>query len=340
MIKTAVVGFGLSAKVFHLPFLTASNGFSLCALSSSQPDARLFHTKVQVFDDALSLINHTDAELVVITSPNQSHYPLAKAAILAGKHLVVEKPFALHLHQASELVELAAQQGVSICAFHNRRYDDDFLALQCLIAEGRLGQIRLMQSSFDRFRPTVQQRWRESAEFGSGILFDLGPHLIDQALLLFGPPQALTAQCRILRPGGQNTDYFQLQLHYADKEVLLSSSPFAAGVAQRFQVQGDLASFRCYGLDPQEELLRFGAGFADPRWPQRQQQRRAELADATGTQQLPLAAGDYGGFYRQLALALAGKAALPVSGKDAINSVKAIELALQSAASGQRLHWQ
>ncbi|WP_337841263.1 Gfo/Idh/MocA family oxidoreductase [Rheinheimera sp.] len=339
MIKTAVIGFGLSARVFHLPFLTPELGFELCAISSSQPEASSYRPGLKVYAEAQQLIQLTAAELVVITSPNQSHYELAKAALLAGKHLVVEKPFTLRVSEAEELVELAAQKGLQLCAYHNRRFDDDFLALQQLIAEGKLGAVRLMQSRFDRFRPHVQQRWRERAEFGSGILFDLGPHLIDQALLLFGMPEAMTARCRILRDDGQTTDYFQLQLHYGDKEVCVSSSPFAAATPLRFEVQGSQASFRSYGLDPQEEILRFGQGLHDPRWPVRQRERQAEFADATGSHSLALPQGRYAGFYQQLALALSGKAALPVSAAQAVQCVKAIELALQSAAQQKTLAW-
>ncbi|MFC4655879.1 MULTISPECIES: Gfo/Idh/MocA family oxidoreductase [Rheinheimera] len=339
MIKTAVIGFGLSAKVFHLPFLTAQAGYQLVALSSSQSDAQNFKSGLTVYPEAQQLISQTDAQLVVITSPNQSHYLLAKAALLAGKHLVVEKPFTLRQYEAEELADLAAQKNLQLCAFHNRRFDDDFLALQQQIQQGCLGQVRLMQSRYDRFRPEVQQRWRETADFGSGILFDLGPHLIDQALLLFGEPEALTARCRVLRDSGKNTDYFQLQLHYADKEVCLSSSPFAAATPLRFEVQGSQATFRSYGLDPQEEILRFGQGRTDPRWAVRQQQRQAELSDAGGTRPLPLGKGHYSCFYQQLALALHGQAPLPVTVQEALHSVKAIELALQSADTGKTLNW-
>ncbi|MCE7613976.1 Gfo/Idh/MocA family oxidoreductase, partial [Vibrio fluvialis] len=196
-VKTAVIGYGYSAKTFHLPFINALPELTLSAISSSQQAAVAADwPNAQWFGDANDLLDNSDAELVIITAPNDVHYPLAKRALQNGKHVIVEKPFVTRIEDGEELIALAAEKGLTLSVFHNRRWDGDFLTLQKLMEEGRLGDIKLFESHFDRYRPEIRQRWRELAQDGGGILFDLAPHLLDQALALFGLPQAINAQCR------------------------------------------------------------------------------------------------------------------------------------------------
>ena len=202
---------------------------------------------------------------------------------------------------------------------------------------GELGAIRYFESHFDRFRPVPRQRWREQQGVGTGILYDLGPHLIDQAIALFGAPEALTARCRALRQGSETVDYFHLLLHYSDKEVVLHSSPFSALPTTRFILQGDLGSYHKTGLDPQEDALRAGQLPQGANWGMESEAMYGVLATAEGQRSYPSLAGDYRQFYQQLVLALiSGKNNL-VSAEEALLNIRLIELAQQSQQQGQTL---
>ncbi len=371
MIKTAVIGFGLSARVFHLPFIASSAQFALTGISTSQAEAAQCWPDIQIFPDAENLIHHTDASLIVITAPNRAHFSLAKAALLAGKDVLVEKPLAVTAAEAIELQQLAQQQQRKLAVFHNRRFDDDFLAMRQLVQSGVLGEVQLMYSRFDRFRPTVQPRWKESAAPGNGVLYDLAPHLLDQAIALFGAPDAITASCQSLRHhngAAAGIDTFQLRLDYAARpasnseanssettmsqrasparQVILSSSPYCAHPAPRFELHGTAGSSVCYGLDPQEQILRdaikqsSGSSdevFASAAWQQRDNGRSGEVCNATGCQTMPFPASDYAYFYQSLALYLAGHGPAPVPLADAILGLELLELALQSSREQRAL---
>jgi predicted dehydrogenase len=335
MIKTAVIGYGLSAKTFHLPFILLQPELELVAISSSQSQLQLDYPNIKHYQNGDELVTATDAELVVITSPNDSHYPLAKQALLAGKHVLVEKPFVLTEAQGQELFELADKQQRQLFVYHNRRFDGDFLTLQQLVQSGELGVIRYFESHYDRFRPIPRPRWREQQGAGTGILYDLGPHLIDQALALFGAPEALTARCRALRQSSDTVDYFHLLLHYSDKEVVLHSSPFSALPTTRFILQGDLGSYHKTGLDPQEDALRAGARPGGAGWGLEPESRYGVLACDTGQRLYPTLAGDYQQFYRQLVAVLQQGKTSPVSATQALQGIRLIELALQSQLLGR-----
>jgi scyllo-inositol 2-dehydrogenase (NADP+) len=337
MIKTAVIGYGLSAKTFHLPFILQQPELELVAISSSQPELRLDYPQLTHYQNGDELIRLSDAELVVITSPNDSHYPLAKQALLAGKHVLVEKPFVLTEAQGRELFELADKQQRQLVVYHNRRFDGDFLTLQQLLESDELGAIRYFESHFDRFRPIPRQRWREQQGAGTGILYDLGPHLIDQAIALFGAPEALTARCRALRQGSETVDYFHLMLHYADKEVVLHSSPFCALPTTRFILQGDLGCYHKTGLDPQEDALRAGQKPVGVDWGLEPEAMYGVVANADGQRTYPTLAGNYQLFYQQLVLALTQGISSLVSADEALLTIRLIELALQSQQQGKTL---
>jgi predicted dehydrogenase len=357
MIRTAVIGFGLSARVFHLPFIARSTHFQLVGISTSQQDAALYWPEVTIYPDAASLIAQTDASLIVITAPNRAHFALCEAALLAGKDVLVEKPLAISAAEARALEALASRQQRRLAVFHNRRFDDDFQAVQQLIQSGTLGAVQVMVSRFDRFRPKVQARWKESAEPGNGVLYDLAPHLLDQAIALFGKPDAITASCLNLRAGGDESggavDYFQLRLDYTARpdiparQVVLSSSPYCAHPAPRFELHGAAGSFISYRLDPQEQILRDAlqqspnkpaAVFASDAWQQRASGRSGEHWHATGSAIIPFPASDYAGFYQQLAQFLDYKGPAPVPLAEAILGLELIELALQSSHEQRTLH--
>ena len=203
-IRVGLVGYGYASKTFHAPLISGTPGMELSVVSSS--DASKVHADwptVQVVSDPAALFSNPDIDLIVIPTPNDTHFPLAKAALEAGKNVVVDKPFTVTLSQARELDTLARQQGKLLSVFHNRRWDSDFLTVKALINDGKLGEVVHFESHFDRYRPQVRARWREQAGLGSGIWYDLGPHLLDQAVSLFGLPQSLYVDLGQLRPGAQ-----------------------------------------------------------------------------------------------------------------------------------------
>lgn len=353
MIRTAVIGYGLSAKVFHLPFLRCLPGFALVAISTSQPAAASLYPHVNVYPDADSLLDSTDAELVVICAPNNEHARLAERALRLGKHVVVEKPFACSFADAVSLQALALSQQKMLAVFHNRRFDDDFLALQQLLTSSQIGAARLLISRYDRCRPLVKARWKESAAPGNGILWDLAPHLLDQAIALFGRPDAITAHCLALRDAASaeplpgidphfkaGTDYFQLTLHYqasANRKALavqLGSSPYQHLEPVRFELHAEQGSFRCFGVDPQEALLAQDVLAFDS-----QAQRHGELHRHGQSQQYLLPRGDYSQFYRTLAAQLqTGTLQPPVPVEDALLGIQLLELAEQSSRQGRTIY--
>ena len=197
-IPVAIIGCGMSARTFHLPLIAASADFRLTALVSSRPQPDV---AVAQFPDTAAMLAQSDAELVVITAPNAVHFSLAAQCLAAGRHVVLEKPMVNTVAEGRELMARAEHAGRLLSVFHNRRWDSDFLTLQSLLARGELGTLRFFESRWDRFRPEVRDRWRENPGVGAGIWYDLGAHLLDQALTLFGMPQAVTGNCRALRAG-------------------------------------------------------------------------------------------------------------------------------------------
>ncbi|MFT5708463.1 MAG: scyllo-inositol 2-dehydrogenase (NADP+) [Oceanospirillaceae bacterium] len=341
MIKVAVVGYGLSANIFHLPFITHSEQFSLAAISSSQIEVvDKKYPQIDVYQNAEQMVTNSATDLVIITSPNNTHFSLAKLALNAGKHVLLEKPMTTTSSQALELVKLAKSKSLVLSVYQNRRWDGDFLTLQRIINSGSLGKIKVFNSHFDRFRPLVRSHWREQIGEGTGVLYDLGSHLIDQALHLFGAPLSLTANCKALRDDANVTDYFKVMLHYANMEIVLQSSPFAANPKIRFQLQGTKGSYVKHGLDPQEEQLRAGLSPAVPAFGVEPPAHFGVqyLADSNGQQQsvkkIETIKGCYAEFYSQLAMAISSDLTVPVSAISATKVIKIIELAIKSSEQG------
>lgn len=258
-IRVGVQGCGYAARTFHLPHFQQLSEYQVVAVNSSRPD------QVQAacpgalclpgYEDLLAL---PDVDLVVITGPNSCHFSYTRAALQAGKHVLLEKPAVTSVAEGEELMHLAQRQGRVLTVYQNRRWDGDYLTIQALIREGVLGDLHLFESHFDRFRPTPQQRWRELPGIGTGIFWDLGPHLIDQAIELFGTPLAVQGQVKTMRTGGSTADYFHLCLDYDALQVILHSSPFCSTPNQRFRLEGSDGSYLQYGLDPQEDHLKAG----------------------------------------------------------------------------------
>lgn len=340
MIRVAVLGYGFSARTFHIPFIEALPHFCLVAVQSSRPQAvREAHPGVAVFGRLAELLQTAAPDLVVISAPNHLHFELACQCLQAGVHVVLEKPMVASLDQARSLRDLANARDNWVSVYHNRRWDGDFLTLRRLIDSGRLGDLRLLESRFDRFRPEVRQRWKESAAAGAGVWYDLGSHLLDQALCLLGPPRALSARLLGQRPGAQSCDYFHVQLHYPTTEVILHSGPFAAGPNLRFQMQGSGGRYVKFGLDVQEQQLCAGAGPLDENYGVESATMAGKLytGDESAGQTLLTERGCYQDYYRALARAIEGNSPPPVTVDDGLRVMELLALAERSSSEGRTL---
>lgn len=338
MIKTAVIGYGFSAKTFHLPFIEASENFQLVSISTSNLEqVKMKWPDITSYQTAQELIQESNAQLVVITAPNDVHFSLAKLCLQNGKHVIIEKPMVTTAHQGEKLVSLAKAQGLVLSVYHNRRWDGDFLTIKQLIQNGSIGRVRFFESHFDRFCPVVRDRWREQPGPGTGIWFDLGSHLLDQALCLFGMPQAITARCLVLRDNSKTTDYFHVLLHYSDCEVVLHGSPFSAGPNLRFQVQGTKGSFTKYGYDPQEELLILGKVPNTPQWAEENEEQFGTLFTEADSEIVPTMRGSYQSYYSGIADAINTGIAVPVKAEDALRVINLLEIAEKSNQLGRTL---
>ena len=257
MIKTVVVGFGFAAKVFHLPHLMHSAQYEVVGFVSSSGASKeqSEYRHLPVYDTLQQAFQLSDATLYIIATPSDQHYEQVKQCIVNDKDVVVEKPAFLTVSEGETLIELARSHQSVVSVHQNRRWDGDFLTIQKLLQEQTLGDWKVLESHFDRFRPTVRNRWREQAGPGSGILYDLGSHLIDQALVLFGEPDAVYAEVMTQRENGQTDDGFLIILHYGEKRVYLRSNSFINAPYPRFELHGSEGSFVKYGLDKQEEQL-------------------------------------------------------------------------------------
>lgn len=338
-IRTGLIGFGNAGTTFHAPLIEREPGLALHAIASSRHDAiAKAYPNARPEASPEALLAADDIDLVVIASPNQSHFPLARDALRAGKHVVVDKPFALAAREADELIALAEEHRRKLSVFHNRRWDGDFLTLARCIEHGTLGEVSYFESHFDRFRPNIKQGWREVAEPGGGILFDLGSHLIDQALVLFGIPDAIAADVLLQREQAQVDDYFHLQLHYGRCRVVLHASTLTPVPGARFTVHGSRASFVKHGLDGQEAALKAGIMPGGDGWGEDPSSLYATLTDVEGREErVRTVAGNYPEFYRRMATAIATDGHVPVPAEQARDVLAIIETAMRSSAEGRTL---
>ncbi|MEO7169081.1 MAG: oxidoreductase [Sphingomonas sp.] len=340
MIDVGVIGFGLAGKSFHAPLVDAVDRLKLAGIVTSRKDeaAKAF-PGVAVVPTAEALIADPSIGLVVIATPNDLHVPLAKAALEAGKHVVIDKPFAVDPADGAALIELAAARGLVLSVFHNRRWDADFLTVLDVLGGGALGDVMLAELRWDRFRPAIKPGWREATvEQGGGMLADLGPHLIDQALQLFGTPEAITADIAAQRPDVVVDDYFELTLHYGERRVIVSASTLVVSPRPHFALHGSKGSFVKHGLDPQEAMLRAGASANDAGFGEEAPEAFGTLTVADGQPQMvPSIRGDWRRYYEGVADAILDGAPVPVDPADALTGLKLIALARRSAAEGCRL---
>ncbi|NKI72863.1 oxidoreductase [Dickeya sp. CFBP 2040] len=334
IIRVGLLGYGYASKTFHAPLIAATPGMTLAAVSSSdEGKVQADWPSMQVVREPQTLFNDPDIDLIVIPTPNDTHFPLARQALIAGKHVVVDKPFTVTLSQARELRQLAEHTGKLLSVFHNRRWDSDFLTLTQLLKTGTLGDVVYMESHFDRYRPQVRQRWREDGSEGSGIWYDLAPHLIDQVLQLFGFPVAIQADLAQLRPGSKAVDYFHATLIYPQRRVVVHGTMLAAAPGARYVVHGTQGSYVKFGLDTQEEQLKAGETPQDHgHWGQDHHDGTLTLHcdGVLATQTVPTLPGHYQSYYAGIRDALLGRGDNPVPVEQAINVMELIELGVAS----------
>jgi predicted dehydrogenase len=329
MHRIALVGFGLAGKAFHAPLIAATDGLELAAVETSRvAEVHADYPEARVLRSIEAALADPTIALVVLASPDHVHAAQALATLDAGKHVVIDKPLAPTLAEARSIAARAAERGLMLSVFHNRRWDADFLTLQRLIAAGELGDVTELESRFDRFRPELGERWKDQR--AGGVWQDLGPHLVDQALVLFGPPLAVSADLAALKPGGTAVDHAQVVLRYATRRVTLHIGQTLPDHSLRLAAHGTRGSFIKHGLDPQEEQSKAGIRPFDPRWGIDPQPGRLTRTDGS-VSEVASERGDYPAFYRAVAAALSGQGAMPVSAGEALAVMEVIEAAITSS---------
>jgi predicted dehydrogenase len=333
-ISVALIGYGFVGKTFHAPLIQSVPGLNLTLVSSRDAEkVKRDLPDVTVVATPEEAIHHPDIDLVVIASPNATHAPLATLALNAGKHVVVDKPFTLDMQEARDLIALAQEKQTLLSVFHNRRWDSDYLGIKEVIEQGLIGNVKHFESHIDRFRPEVRVRWREQNVPGSGLWFDLGPHIIDQALQLFGLPQSVQGNIATLREGAEINDWAHVVLNYPEHKVILHCSMLAAGGVQRFTVHGDKASVVKATIDQQESQLLAGVIPGSEHWGEDSDDLVVFDANA---QPKPHSTpkGDQRQYYIQLRDALSGKRSNPVHPVEALAVMAVLEAAVKSSDTG------
>lgn len=349
MIDVGLVGFGLAGRSFHAPVIDGVPGLRLAAVvQRSGREAASLYANARLVRSVEELLSISDIRLVVIATPNDTHCRIARQCLDAGRDVVVDKPLAPTLDEALELAKFARERGRLLTVYHNRRFDGDFQALHQLVASGRLGRILRFESNYDRFRPHLKANaWREHAGLGTGVFMDLGPHLIDHALFLFGLPEALTADIRIERDRAIVDDSFDLTLHYAGGlRALLRATMLAPVARSRFILHGTSGAYVKHAFDVQEPRLRAG------KIPWNEMPNEAEqeansgvltLVNAEGTatneERVPPAPSDYRSYYANVRDVLLGTAAPAVTVEHALNVMRILELARNSNARRCTIRW-
>jgi predicted dehydrogenase len=345
-LKVGIIGYGYATKTFHAPLISETEGLELVAIASSDAGkvrADYPNTALMTVENTPEeLIARPDIDLIVIPTPNQTHFSLAQQALLAGKHVVVDKPVTVTSRDAHKLARLAQEQGLILSIFHNRRLDGDFLTIKRLIKENALGRIVHFESHFDRFRPQVLTRWRESDTAGSGIWYDLGSHLLDQAVQLFGKPDAIHLTEMKVRDGAKATDFFHATLQYKNSVnqpllVILHASTLAAITGARFLVHGTAGSFEKHGLDTQEDALKAGVRPGANDWGLDENCGTLKVLKDGNLSETSVnnERGDYLKYYAYIHDAIRKKAPNPVPAEEAALIIELIEAGEKSAREAQ-----
>ena len=331
-IRTAIVGFGSVAEKMHAPLIDVCPDLDLVAVVERNFNrCEQKYPKVQTYRSLESLLEQDGADLIVITTPNEFHFPMAKMALNAGKHVVVDKPVTIYSHEAEELQQLAKDNNLICSVFHNRRFDGDFLTLQEILKQDLLGRIVYLESHFDRFRPQVSENWREKDVPGNGITYDLGSHLIDQVVLAFGAPKSIFADIRKQRTHAVADDYFDITLDFGDKKARVTSGVLVNAPTPKFLLLGEKGSYQKFGLDVQEAAFKANIRPEGNDWGVEPEERWGNLYLENESRVYPTLKGDYRIFYQNVADAILKEKELLVQVPQTISVLKLIEASFKSS---------
>lgn len=339
-IKVGIIGFGLSGKAFHSPFIHSIESMEISKIvtanSMNASNAKNEYPKAKIISNPNELFEDDDIDLVIVSVPNTFHADFAAKALMANKHVVVEKPFTVTSEEAEELIKLSRKMKKILTVYQNRRWDSDFLTVRKIVESNMLGNIVEFESHYDRFRDSVKPNaWREENIPGSGMLYDLGSHLIDQALSLFGLPKEVYADIKIQRKDGKTDDYFEIDLFYDHTKVILKSSMLVREPLPRFILLGDKGSFIKYGMDVQENALRAGLKPTNTaNWGEEPEENwgilNTEFKKLHFRGKVESEKGNYRAFYENLYKAIIGEEDIQIKPEEARNTIRIIELALLS----------
>jgi len=346
MIDVGLVGFGLAGRAFHAPIINAVSGLRLAAIvQRSGNSAQEVYPDVKIVRSLEKLLAIPSISLIAIATPNETHFLFAKQCLEAGRNVVVDKPFTTTLAEARQLVQLARKQDRVLTVYQNRRFDGDFRTVKELFYKKVLGKLVRFESAFDRCRPQIKpSSWKEKPAPGSGIYFDLAPHLIDQALQLFGPPETILADIRREREGSLTDDAFDLIFYYQDgMRAILAESMLAPDPRPHYRIQGTHGVYVKHALDPQEARLRAGHPASGEDWGAEPEKDWGALTLWDGgelsQQKIPTLRGDYRDFYVQVRDAILAKAKPPVTLQDALRLMYMLELCVESSRKRTPLPW-
>ena len=343
MIRVGLIGYGLGGRVFHAPLVSSVEGLELAAVfERTTSKAAERYPGITTYRSLDEMLSDASLSLIVVTTPTATHYSIVRQILNAGKNVVVDKPLAVTSAEIADLIELADSKKILIIPFHNRRWDSDFLTIQKLLHEGSLGRLVYLESRFDRWRPTppTDRLWKDDPD-GGGMLLDLGTHLCDQALHLFGKPESVSAEVLIERDGVRSNDSITVRLRYPRLVVTLGSNNLSLPPGPRFHLRGTKGNYSKLGLDPQEAALAKITHITDPNWGCESESNwgtlHVDIGGGTVTRPVPAIPGDYRLYYAGVRDALLGKSSAPVAAMDAWRVARILEWAVGSSTQRREI---
>lgn len=345
-IVTALCSFGMSGQVFHGPSLKILPQYKIHkVLERNQRISEQHYPEATIVRDLESILQDPEVELVIVNTPDYLHFEMAKLAMEAGKHVVVEKPFVKESEDAVQLIEIAKKNNVLMTVYQNRRLDGGFLTVQKIMENKLLGRVVEYECHYDRYRNFIQEgSWKEDGDERTGVLFNLGPHIVDQALVLFGKPQAVTAHLSVLRTGGRTTDQFDIKLHYSGFDATLRCSYLVREMGPQFIIHGTEGSFLKMATDPQEEMLKIHRLPDEPGWGKEPQNDWGKLNTSVNglhfEGKIETIPGNYSHFYTNLYEAIRNGGELMVKPEEALMTIRILEACLESNREKRTVDFQ
>lgn len=338
-VKTALLSYGMSGEIFHAPLISSLPEFELTNIVQRRgSSAKERYPRVRIAKSIDEAIADPETELVVVNTPNETHFDFALAALDAGKHVVVEKPFTVDPEEGLRLIEIARSKNRILSVFQNRRWDGDFMTVHKIIRDGSVGKLVEFEAHYDRFRNYVEPNtWKEEKRPGTGILYNLGSHMLDQALVLFGMPQYIDARIGVQRPGGAVDDFYDIRMEYPEHLAIVKSSYLVKAELPRYIIHGTEGSFTKAGLDPQEQDLKDKKNLNSHEWGREAEEYWGKLETVKGTKMVETIPGNYGAFYANIFDAIRKGEPLAVRPEDAVDVIRLISRCYESATEKRAL---